>query len=128
EEKDILELKVKEKYPSVTKDQIRLIQNLNYTGWGRLSRRLIDELIVDTSKNRTLLDIMKQDTVVFMEVLSLDKYNLKERIAKMNKTDQKQMTKITYKDIEQLQGSPAIKKGIWQAILIIEELVNIFGE
>src|SRR5699024_534776 len=37
-------------------------------------------------------------------------------------------TKIRYKDIAELQGSPSIKKGIWQAILIIEDLVEIFGE
>lgn len=128
EEKDILALKIKEKYSQITVDQIRSLQNLNYTGWGRLSKRLIDELIADRANNWTILDIMKKETLVFMEVLSIEKYDLKERITKMNTKDQEKFTKIRYKDIEDLQGSPAIKKGIWQAVLIIEELVEIFGE
>lgn len=128
EEKDILAFKIKEKYHHITKEQIKRLQSLNYTGWGRLSRKLLDELIVDTSTNKTILDIMKQDTLVFMEVLTIEKYNLEERITRMNQSDQNKFTRITYKDVEQLQGSPAIKKGIWQAILIIEELVEIFGE
>lgn len=128
EEKDILALKIKEKYSEVTNEQIKSLQQLNYVGWGRLSKRLIDELIVDQVNQYTMLDIMKKETLVFMEVLAIEKYNLRDRIAKMNQDDEKKFTKITYEDVEQLQGSPAIKKGIWQAILIIEELVDIFGE
>lgn len=128
EEKDILEMKIKEKYPQINKEQLRSLIHLNYTGWGRLSKRLIDELPADQDNNLTILDIMKREPRVFMEVLSIEKYNLNERISEMNVKDKEQFTKIRYKDIDELQGSPAIKKGIWQAILLIEELVDIFGK
>lgn len=127
EEKDILKLKIKEKYPRLTDNQVNTLCNLNYTGWGRLSKLLIDELPADRDNN-TILDVMKQKPLVFMEVLSQEKYNLKERISKMSQDNQAKYTRIRYQDIKELQGSPAIKRGIWQAILIIEELVEIFGE
>lgn len=129
EEKDIIEMKIKEKYPQIHAKQVDQLVRLNYSGWGRLSKRLLNELPVDQMNNQTLLEVMEQESVVFMEVLATEKYNLKERITKINRQDQTlSFTKIKYKDIKELQGSPAIKKGIWQAILIIEELVDIFGE
>src|SRR5699024_817476 len=101
---------------------------LPFVGWGRLSHKLINELPADRNNNLTILDIMKRKPVVFMEVLGIEKYQLNERITKLNLQDNQSFTKIRYKDIAELQGSPAIKKGIWQAILIIEDLVELFGE
>lgn len=128
EEKDIIELKIKEKYPHITKSQIRSLTNLSYTGWGRLSKKLVNELPADKQNHLTILDVMKEEPLVFMEVLSIEKYNLEDRILEMNKTANDKFGRIIYQDIEELHGSPALKKGIWQAILVIEELVDIFGE
>src|SRR5699024_5426903 len=62
------------------------------------------------------------------EILGTEKYQLNTRISKLNHEKQNSFKKIKYKDIADLQGSPAIKKGIWQSILVIEDLVDIFGE
>lgn len=128
EEKDIVAMKINEKYPDISKKQINSLVNLNYTGWGRLSKCLIDELPADEMKHVTILDVMANEPKVFMEVMSVEKYDLNNRIANINLTDNQSYIKIKYQDIAELQGSPALKKGIWQAILIIEELVDIFGE
>lgn len=128
EDRDIIRTKIKEKYPQISEKEIKTLINLNYTGWGRLSKRLLNELPADQVNNLTILDIMKNESRVFMEVLAVEKYDLNRRIAKMNLRDSEATVKIKYKDIMDLQGSPAIKKSIWQAILIIEELVDIFGE
>src|SRR5690606_38721458 len=97
-------------------------------GWGRLSKRILNELPADQINHLTVLDIMENEPKVFMEVLATEKYNLEERISKINSQNKENFTKIKYQYIAELQGSPALKKGIWQAILIIEELVDIFGE
>lgn len=128
EDKEIIKMKIKEKYKTITENQINILSNLPLAGWGRLSNRLINELPADMKDNLTILELMKRDTVVFMEVLGTEKYQLNERITKLNLEDNKSFTKIKYKDIAELQGSPALKKGIWQSILVIEDLVNIFGE
>lgn len=127
-EKDIIVMKIKEKYPQVTEKQIKSIIGLNYKGWGRLSKRILNELPADQINHLTVLDIMENEPKVFMEVLATEKYNLEERISKINSQNKENFTKIKYQYIAELQGSPALKKGIWQAILIIEELVDIFGE
>lgn len=129
EEKDILEKKIKEKYSSqLSAEQIKQLLHLNYSGWGRLSRRLLDEIPANPQHHETIIDVMERDPMVFMEVISNDSYYLDERIAKINQQDNDKYTKIKYEDIKELQGSPAIKKGIWQAVQIIEELTEIFGE
>jgi len=128
EDKDIIEFKIKEKYPEITTKQLRRLINLPYTGWGRLSKKLLDELPADRQENKTILDIMNDEPIVFMEVLSIEKYDLENRITKINQKDEDKYKKIKYQDVMELHGSPALKKGIWQSILIIEELVDIFGE
>lgn len=128
EEKEILKMRIRKKYKNLDNKQIQRLVHLMYSGWGRLSRKLIDEMPINSQQNDTILSLMEREPLVFMEVISNDEFNLNERIAKMNQTDDKQFTKIKYRDIQELQGSPALKKAIWQAILIIEELVEIFGE
>lgn len=128
EEKDIIAMKIREKYSGISEKQINNLINLNYTGWGRLSKCIIDELPADEVNHLTILDIMKNEPSVFMEVMAVEKYNLNERIADINLQGNKTNVKIKYQDIAELQGSPAIKKGIWQAVSIIEELTDIFGE
>lgn len=128
EDKSIIDLKIKEKYPNVTKKQRRRLMNLPYSGWGRLSKKLLAELPVDQVNNLSMIELMERESKVFMEILTTEKYDLEERIATMNIQKEKDTVKIKYEDIAALQGSPALKKAIWQAVLIVEELVGIFGE
>src|SRR5699024_10193996 len=128
EDKDIIRMKIKETYKHISDKQINKLIHLQFVGWGRLSHKLINELQIDVENNLNILDIMKKEPVVFMEVLGTEKYQLNERITRLNLKDNTSYTKIKYKDIAELQGSPAIKKGIWQSILVIEDLVEIFGE
>lgn len=125
EEKEIIKYKIRENFPKVNQKQINQLINKNYPGWGRLSKKLLNELPADKENGLTIIDVMEQNSMVFMEVLSEGKYDLENRITKLNSQSDESYTRIKYKDIEQLQGSPAVKKGIWQAILIIEELVDI---
>src|SRR5699024_6565365 len=110
EDKDIIKLKIKEKYSNISDKQIELLVQLPFVGWGRLSHKLINELPADINKSLTILDIMKQKPVVFMEVLGTEKYQLNERFKKLNLQNNHSFTKIRYKDIAELQGSPSIKK------------------
>jgi len=128
EEKEIIEMKINEKYGHISKEKINRLINLSYSGWGRLSKKLLDELPASPKNHETIIEVMERNPMVFMEVLSNDSFNLNERIAKMNQIDNEKYTKIRYRDIKELQGSPALKKGIWQATLIVEELTEIFGE
>lgn len=128
EEKDILEMKIKEKYSHFSSEQIKRLVQLNYSGWGRLSRKLLDEIPANPQHHETIIELMEREPLVFMEVMSNPAFHLDERIAKINQKDNDKFIRISYQDIKDLQGSPALKKAIWQAVQIIEELVDIFGE
>src|SRR5699024_5120210 len=74
EEKEILELKIRENYKGLSQKQINSLLNLSYAGWGRLSKKLIDEMLIDKVNNQTMLEIMKQEPLNFMEIMSIEKY------------------------------------------------------
>src|SRR5699024_3492770 len=128
EDKEIIKIKIKEKYDQLTDNQVNKLIRLPFAGWGRLSRKLINGLPADMKRSQTILDIMKEQSVGFMEILGTEKYQLNSRISNINLEKSNSFKKIKYKDIADLQGSPAVKKGIWQSILVIEDLVDIFGE
>lgn len=127
EDREILHLKIQEKYPSITDAQCQKIARIQLPEWGRFSRTLLDGLPLN-EQGQSVLDYMDQHAVVFMEVLKSKDFGLEKKIQKMNQHQVKGTKKICYEDIEELAGSPALKRGIWRSVKIIEELVSIFGE
>src|SRR5699024_4279100 len=58
EDKEIIKLKINEKYSYLSDSQITKVIRLPFTGWGRLSKKLINELPADVNNNKTILDLM----------------------------------------------------------------------
>lgn len=126
-EKDIIQFKINENYPHITPEKIQRLVKLNLTGWGNHSYDLLNGIPVDDA-HRTVIEHMEQHTTNFMELLSPRNSDLAEKIQQINQLTAKKIHKIRYEDIEQLAGSPALKRGIWRSIKVIEELVEIYGE
>lgn len=55
----IIKEKIREEYREILEDQIDKIIRLKYTGWSRLSNKLINGL-TDKKENKTILEIMKR--------------------------------------------------------------------
>ena len=105
---------------------IKALTRRHYTGWGKLSAKLING-IRDKKSDKTILDYLIDDGEInrnFMQLIHDDGLSFKEIIQKaqvFGKTnDVKQV-------VQELPGSPAIKKGILQSIKIVEELVKVMG-
>ncbi len=105
---------------------IKALIRRHYTGWGKLSAKLING-ISDKQTGNTILDYLIDDGEInrnFMQLINDDGLSFKEIIQKaqvVGKTnDVKQV-------VQELPGSPAIKKGILQSIKIVEELVKVMG-
>ena len=105
---------------------IKALTRRHYTGWGKLSAKLING-IRDKQTGKTILDYLIDDGYSnrnFMQLINDDGLSFKEIIQKaqvFGKTnDVKQV-------VQELPGSPAIKKGILQSIKIVEELVKVMG-
>ena len=105
---------------------IKALTRRHYTGWGKLSAKLING-IRDKQTGKTILDYLIDDSYNnrnFMQLINDDGLSFKEIIQKaqvVGKTDDVKQV------VQELPGSPAIKKGILQSIKIVDELVKVMG-
>ncbi len=98
----------------------------HYTGWGRLSERLINGLR-DKESRKTILDFLMDDQAAhrnLMQLINDDGLTFKAQIAKAQSVSaDESLTEI----VQALAGSPAIKKGILQSLKVVDELVKFMG-
>ena len=114
-------------YNSLFDDKvITALTRRHYTGWGKFSAKLING-IYDKQSKKTILDYLIDDGEInrnFMQLINDDGLSFKEIIQKaqvVGKTnDVKQV-------VQELPGSPAIKKGILQSVKLVDELVKVMG-
>lgn len=126
-DKKILERKIKTKYPDLTNNMQKIL-NKSYNGWGNLSKKLLTTCYYkdkETEIYKSIIDIMKETKENFMQVLNNDEYKFQNMIKKINKEKNKEKD---YREIvSELATSPAVKRGIYQALGIVEEIVNYLG-
>ena len=116
-----------QKYSDIfTKAQLKKLERCHYTGWGRLSYKLING-IRNKENKKTILDYLIDDGYAnrnFMQLINDDALSFKEEIAKaqvIGETDDLNQV------VSDIAGSPAIKKGILQSLKIVDELVKVMG-
>lgn len=120
EEKKILKRKLKQKYKELTDEQINKICKLKYTGWSRLSKKLIAGL--KSNDGDTIIDKLEKTNLNFMQIINEKNFGFDKKLEElMPKTSEK----IQYKDIEEIPTSPANKRAIWQAICVVKEIEKI---
>lgn len=128
QDKDILENKVKNSYDKLNSSSINKIIKKSYSGWGKLSKKLLETKYYKdkTTENfKSILDIMSETDENFMQVLNNNEYKFQDMIKEYNNT--KMDKKLDYKIVDNLATSPATKKGIYQALEVTEELVKYMG-
>ena len=128
DDKDILEKKVRDNYEKLTENQIKKILVKKYTGWGRLSKKLLTTKYYKDKKTelyKSILDLMHETDENFMQVINNDKYCFQKMIQEFN--SKKNNEKLNYSTVSELTTSPATKRGIYQALKVVEELVNYIG-
>ncbi|UJS27458.1 type II CRISPR RNA-guided endonuclease Cas9 [Macrococcoides canis] len=121
EDKHILEDKIKEKYPELSKKQVDQLKKLNYSGWGRLS----EKLLTHEYNGYSVIELLRSTDQNFMEIITSNDYEFKAFISDENQIEHH---RVRYKDVAALATSPALKKGIWNTLEIVRELTSIFGE
>ena len=126
EDKKILAKKLQKYSDIFNESQLRTILKLNYSGWGRLSRKLLDGITAHTRYGEmTVIETMRRCSDNFMQIIQSDQYEFKKIIDDILSLDQR--TEITYDDIKNLAGSPGIKRALWRSVRIIDEIVDIIG-
>lgn len=105
---------------------IKALTRRHYTGWGKLSAKLING-ICDKKTGKTILDYLIDDGEInrnFMQLINDDGLSFKEIIQKAQMVGK---TNDVKQVVQELPGSPAIKKGILQSIKLVDELVKVMG-
>lgn len=135
EDRSIFKDKLKRNYGDrLTDEQIKKIVRKRFSGWGRLSRRLLNEIKTDTDNGpKTILDILQEGNpnnqelsrpMVFMEIITDDTLGFGKLIDDINK---EKMVGVAGLAIDELPGSPALRRSVNQALCIVDEIVHIAG-
>ncbi|MGL5041506.1 MAG: type II CRISPR RNA-guided endonuclease Cas9 [Culicoidibacterales bacterium] len=133
-EKEMLVERILSRYPAVREEQLQQITKLSYSGWGRLSRMLLADMVPQNEQGsgrsiiQTQLFSQKGNSLFgFQEIVTDSSLGFKETIDRKNADLMDDSLEISYDLIAELAGSPGIKRGIWQAISIIKECEQLFG-
>lgn len=134
EDKSILKRKLESledenKNKILSEDQIKKILKKNYSGWSRLSKKLLVELkyINEYNQKKSVMDILRETDYNFMQIINDKTFGFDKQIEAASKKIE--YTKISDKFYEEniatLAGSPAIKRGIWQTLKVVDELTKV---
>lgn len=128
DDKDILEKKVRDKYVELNDNQIKFILSKKYSGWGSLSKKLLIGLLVRDKKtgiSQNIMSLLSETEENFMQIINNDEYKFQDLIKENNVITDCQ--KINCDLVRDLATSPATKKGIYQSLKVIEELIDYMG-
>ncbi|MFI3307925.1 MAG: type II CRISPR RNA-guided endonuclease Cas9 [Mycoplasmatota bacterium] len=128
EDKEILLLKLKKEYSDLSDSAISRLIKKRYNGWSNLCEKLLVDLpSLDKSENKyvSIMDLMRTTSYNFMQIINLKTFNFLELIDNENMNNES--LKIDYSLVKDLATSPATKRGIYQALKIVDELVNYIG-
>lgn len=126
-DKSRLEKRIRREFSYLKEDQIKFLKSLNFSKWGRLSKKLLSGIRFADKKTGELfsvVDAMWQTNNNFMELMGSG-FTL---VDKINERTKKQEQDLTYEDVEEMYCSPAVKRGAWQAIQIINEIKKKTGK
>lgn len=141
EDRKILKEKLEDAYGSkgngrLNDDQIKKICRKRFTGWGRLSKKFLTGIKADTDCGpRSIMDVLREGdpnagfrgkTMVMMEVLRDDNLGFQQKVDEFNKNYFGQKGKAL--EVNELPGSPAIRRSLNQAIRIVDEIARIAGK
>lgn len=132
EDRDILKERIEEAYGDcLNAEQIKTICKKRFTGWGRLSRRLLTGVKAQTDQGElSIMDILREGdpnndhrgrAMVFMEILHSEDLGFQKEIDAINQ-EKVSAGKVS---LEDLPGSPALRRSINQAMRVVEEIVSI---
>lgn len=128
EDKKLLVQRLEKQYPQLTSAQKKALKSLSYKGWGRLSHTFLEGItasVPETGDKWSIIQALWYTNDNLMQLLS-DKYQFAQAVEAENEKDD--IKEITYDVVEQLNVSPAVKRQIWQTLLIVRELCKVLGK
>lgn len=111
----------------LTENKIKTMIQWNFKGWGRLSNELLDGIIFElpSGERTTIIERMRKTDDHFMQIINNKDEGFANQLQDVMLKENKKNDVLD--QIKELPGSPAIKKGIHQAVLLVEEIKKIMG-
>ena len=122
EEKKILKRKIKKEYPEITEEQIKKILKLNYSGWSRISKKMLVALKSYDGEN--IIEKLEKTSMNFMQIINKKEYGFNKKIEELLPKKEKS---IVFEDVQEIPTSPANKRAIWQSICVVKEIIKVMG-
>ena len=127
DDKKLLKKRLSRKFgEKLSADDILKLSKLKFSDWGRLSKQFLEEVFADckdTGEVQNIIGFMWNTNCNLMQLLSKD-YGFVDAIKQINGEDKFTSLKS---EIDALYVSPKVKRPIYQAMQIVEELVKING-
>ncbi len=128
DEKKLLKTRLCRKYgDKLTDTEIGQIAKLKYSGWGRLSREFLTQVYGTDKSTGELINIITalwQTNENLMKLIYSENFDFENVIKTACETEKPSSLREA---VEQLYVSPKIKRPIYQALLVVKELVKIRG-
>lgn len=116
----------------VSDEQIEKMADKHYTGWGRLSAKLLMSPVIECKfddefslTKHTLLDVMKNTDQNFMQIISDKKNGFGDWIDQQNSGIGKSGINEV---IEDLACSPKVKRGVVQSLAVLKDIERAMGK
>ena len=129
ESKKMLRETLRNKFSSCLDDEtIKKLAKLRYRDWGRLSKKLLNGIEgcdkTGDCEPATIIKFMRNFSYNLMELLS-DKFSFMECIQEENVKLTEGQVVNPHDIIDELALSPAVKRAVWQALRIVDEVIHI---
>ena len=129
EEKKVLKRKIEKEYGEksscknkLSEQTVNQLVKLNYSGWSRLSKKLLMGLKSEDGKNDTIIEKMEKSNLNFMQIINSEEFGFNKQIEKLMPPISKE---LKYDDVNEIPTSPANKRAIWQTLLVVKEIVKV---
>lgn len=128
--KKILKEWLHDNVPSLCEEDVKYVLTLRFKDWGSLSKKFLTGIYdVDredgTGELVSIIDMMRSHNVNLMQLLS-NKYSYAQS-AYEHKLNKFGVAKSLSDMVDELYVSPKIKRAIWQAIRIVDEIVDVMN-
>lgn len=121
EDRSILKEKLEKDIDWITPEEIKAVVAKRYSGWGRLSAKLLTELLDDDGQR--IIDILWNDSITFMEAVS--KPEIKAQIQNINRDFIKATDIETV--LDEAYTSPQNKKAIREVYKLVKDIQKAMG-
>ncbi len=128
EDKSILESKLRDNYVDLSDAKIKSLLIKKYKGWSRLSEELLTTKYYvnkETGIKMSIMDLLEETNENFMQIINNDKYKFQNMIDEYNNINEASI--INYDLVSKLATSPSTKRGIYQALKVVSEIVEYMG-